>query len=318
MSVMTRVLAGTGVVVMAAGSLLFAQGGDAAKVVADMRAALGGEAKLAAIKTISASGNAMRAQGETSVGGDYEMVAELPDKFYTRRVAAQTPMGNIVIKQGFNGDGMIMDTEQPSMPGGGMMLRFGGPGANATPEQQAESKKQQVETSKQEFARMALGMFGATPGSVPVQFTYAGTADAPDGKADILDVKGSGTFAGKLFVDQKSHLPIMFSWMGKEPIMVTAGGPGGGVQTITRSGGSMSQADMDKMMADAEARMKAAEANRKMVEFRVYYADFKTVDGVKLPHKFQQSVAGEASTEITIDKFKLNPKLDAKQFEIAK
>ena len=113
MSVMTRVLAGTGVVVMAAGSLLFAQGGDAAKVVADMRAALGGEAKLAAIKTISASGNAMRAQGETSVGGDYEMVAELPDKFYTRRVAAQTPMGNIV--KGLINDGASLGISSRGM-----------------------------------------------------------------------------------------------------------------------------------------------------------------------------------------------------------
>ena len=100
--------------------------------------------------------------------------------------------------------------------------------------------------------------------------------------------------------------------------MNVGGGPGGGgMQTITRSGSS-SPADVDKMMKDLEERRKAAEANLKTVEYRVYYGDFKNVDGLKLPHKFQQSIAGNASSEITIDKFKVNPKVDAKQFETVK
>ena len=321
MSLATRVLVGTGVVVMTAGALVFAQGGDAAKVMADVRAALGGEQKLASVTALSGSGNAMRAQGETSTGGDYEFALAMPDKFFSKRVAAETPMGKVILKSGVNGDGLIQDTEQPSAPGGGMVMRFAGPGQslNATPEQQAEARKQQVENGKQEFARMALGMIGAAPANYPLQYTYSGTAEAPDGKADVLDVKGPGTFTGKLFVDQKSHLPLMFSWMAKEPLILNIGGPGGGgggANVVRMNAGS--QADMEKMMAEADARMKAAEANRKMVEYRVYYGDYKKVDGLMLPHKFQQSVAGAASSEITIDKYKVNPKIDAKQFDIVK
>lgn len=96
MSVSTRLLVGTGAVVMAAGAVLFAQGGDAAKVMADMRKALGGEQKLAAVKSLSATGKAQRAMGETSMGGDYELMLETPDKFSPsrwsrRRRSARSP-----------------------------------------------------------------------------------------------------------------------------------------------------------------------------------------------------------------------------------
>jgi len=327
MSLSTRVLVGTGAVVMATGAMLFAQGGDATKVMADMRKALGGEQKLAAVKSLSATGKSQRAMGETSMGGEYELMVEWPDKFYTRQVVAQLPMGNIVSKMGFNGDALIQDTEQPQMPGGGMMqIRMGGAPLNATPEQKAEGARKQVASSKQDLARMALGMFGAAVGNYPIEFTYGGTAEAPDGKADVINVKGPDEFAGKLFVDQKSHLPLMFTWMAKEPMVMNAsagGRAGGGVQDLTFGGGAgggqaPTPEEREKAMADMDARLKEAEANRKTVEFRMFYGDFQSVDGVQLPHHFQQAIAGNPSNEVTIEKYKINAKIDPKKFETVK
>lgn len=108
---------------------------------------------------------------------------------------------------------------------------------------------------------MALGMFGGAITARPLEYTYGGTAEAPDGKADIISVKGDGDFAGKLFVDQKSHLPLMFTWMAKEPLVMNMGtsdraaGAGGGGKAPTPE-------ERDKMMADLDAKMKEAEANR--------------------------------------------------------
>ena len=93
------------------------------------------------------------------------------------------------------------------------------------------------------FARLALGMFAASPAAFPLEFTYAGEAESADGKADVIDVKGEGEFAVRLFVDQQTHLPLMLSWMDKEPLVMTmgtggpgrAGGPGG--STFVASGG---------------------------------------------------------------------------------
>ncbi|TAK16215.1 MAG: hypothetical protein EPO35_05810 [Acidobacteria bacterium] len=316
----SKFLTGVGAVVMAAGAVLFAQGGDAAKVMADMRQALGGDKKLAAVKALTAVGKNDRVSGERTISGDFEMALELPEKFLTKQTLAQTPMGAVALTVGFNGAGLIQDTEAPQMPGGGVRMVFGGASPNATPEENKAAEARMITQQKQEFTRMALGLFGAGTSALPVEFTYGGVAESPDGKADIINVKGDGDFAGKLFVDQKSHLPLMFSWMAKEPVQMvqSAGRSGGGGQVMQfgRQGGAApTPEERDKMMKDLQDQMKAAEANRKTVEFRVYYGNYQDVDGVKLPHSFQQSIAGAASSEITIEKYKVNPKIDPKRFE---
>jgi hypothetical protein len=329
MSLSTRFLVGTGAVVMAAGAVLFAQGGDAAKVMADMRQALGGEQKLAAVKSLSATGKSQRAMGETSSGGDYELMLETPDKFFTKQVMAQTPIGAVSAKVGFNGDGLIQETEQPPQPAGmRMFVSAGGVGPNATPEARAAAAVRQVASSKEEFTRMALGMFGGAVSVAPLEYSYGGTAEAPDGKADVINVKGAGDFAGKLFVDQKTHLPLMFSWMAKEPMVMNMGpggrgasGGGAQMQTFTMGGGggkAPTPEERQKMMADLDAKMKEAEANRKMVEYRMFYSNYQSVDGIKLPHTFQQTIGSNPTTEVTIEKYKINPKIDPRKFETVK
>ena len=329
MNISSRFLTGVGAVVMTTGAVLFAQGTDAAKILADMRKALGGD-KLAAVKSLTAVGKNERSMGDRSTGGDFEMGLELPDRYFTKQVMMQTPMGNVSLTSGFNGAGLIQDSEVPQSPSGSVrMFTAGGAGPNATPEEQKAADAKIIATQKQEFARMALGIFGNSTTAFPLEFTYGGVAESADGKADIVNVKGEGDFAGKLFVDQKSHLPLMFSWMAKEPANVSSSsGPGvtrnsGGGATMTTFGGpgggrgasgNMSQEERDKLMKDMQDRMKAAEANRKTVEYRVYYGHYQDVDGLKLPHSFQQSIAGEAATEITIDKYKVNPKIDPKRF----
>jgi hypothetical protein len=311
---------------MTAGAMLFAQGGDAATVMADMRKALGGEQKLAAVKALSAAGKSQRSQGETSFGGEYELMLELPDKFFSRQVMAQTPMGAIAGKTGFNGNGLIQEMEQPPQMQGMRIVTGGSANPNATPEERAAAALRQVTTNKHELARMALGMFGNAVAGYSLDYTYGGVAEAPDGKADVINVKGPDDFAGKLFVDQKTHLPLMFTWMAKEPMVMSAsagrpGGPGG-AQVMTFGGGgggqSMSTEDRDKMIKDMEALRKEADANRKMVEYRMFYSDYQPVDGIQLPHTFQQAVGNSPFNEITIDKYKVNPKIDPKKFETVK
>jgi hypothetical protein len=339
MNFSSKLLTGVGAVVMSAGAVLFAQGGDAAKVLADMRQALGGDQKLAAMKSLSAVGRNDRAVGERTITGEYEMAFETPDRYFTKQVITSTPMGNVSLTSGFNGNGLIQDTEMPQAPGGGgMRMIVNGAPPNASPEERLASDTRALAQQKQEFARMALGILGNSTPAFPLQFTHGGVAESPDGKADIINVIGEGDFAGKLFVDQKTHLPLMFSWMAKEPVsMVQSSGPGragggpGGANVMTfggpggasRQGGTpmtagsagISQEDRDKMMADMQERMKEAEAKRKTVEFRVFYGNYQDVDGIKLPHSFQQSIAGNAASEITIEKYKINPKIDPKRFE---
>jgi len=105
--------------------------------------------------------------------------------------------------------------------------------------------------------------------------------------------------------------------MGSGPGMMA--GPGMQVQTFSRGGGAApSAADMEKMRADADVRLKEAEAKRRVVEYRLFYADYKAVNGVKIPMRIQKMVDGNATEEISFDQVKFNGKIDARTFQVTK
>ena len=335
------------VVTLVAGpAFVLGQAGDVNKVLADMRAALGGADKVAAVKTLTAVGKSARTNSQgASIEGDLELAMELPDKYVTRTVLANMGSMSVYRTAGFNGSGVINEIENPpNLSGGGgqIMIRTAGsgaPGQTMTPEQKAASDQRLLMASKKDFARMTVGMFGSSFEAFPVEFTYAGQADAPDGKAHVIAVKGADNFDAKLFIDTKTNLPLMLSWSDREPMVMqqninrggggggqqmVMGGGGGGATTFTqgagRSGGGppMSEEERAKMMADAEARMREAEAARKIVEYRIYYSNFKAVNGVQLPHTLQRSIDGKPSEEITFEEIKVNPKIDKNKFNVSK
>ena len=57
-----------------------------------------------------------------------------------------------------------------------------------------DPRRARVTAVKQDYARLALGLFAASSG-YPLAFSYAAMAEAPQGQADVLDVKGEGSFA---------------------------------------------------------------------------------------------------------------------------
>ena len=341
---MTRQLGvGVAVTLAAAGSMLAAQGRDVNQLLAGARTALGGP-KLEAVKTLTAVGRTVRAlPNGTSSESEFEVAVELPDKYLMRSVLAA--MGNMSVyrNSGFNGGQVIDEIDRPpSLSGGGVMhIRIAGPGGVTDPEkltaeEKADYEQKRLVANKKEFAKLALGMFAASPAAYPLELSDGGQAESPDGKADVIDVKGEGGFAAKLFIDAQTHLPLMLSWMDKEPITmtmgpggaVTTGAPGAGVAAsggnttftrIDRGGGApMTPEEREKMMKDLEARRKEAEAKARTVEYRVYYGDYKTVGGVQLPHRIQRAIDGKPTEEMIFDTFKVNPKIDAKKFQVAK
>jgi len=310
------------VVTLVAGpALVLGQAGDVNKVLADMRAALGGADTVAAVKTVTAVGRSARtnANGMTTEG-DIELAMELPDKYVARTVLANLGTMSVYRNAGFNGNGVINETENPpNLAGGGMvMIRMAGsagPGQTQTPEEKAAADERMILAAKKDFARMTLGMFGSSYDAFPLEFSYAGLAESADGKAHVIGVKGADNFDAKLFVDAQTHMPLMLTWSDKEPLQMVqninrGGGPGGGQPP--------SQEEVKKMMADAEARMKAAEAARKVVEYRIYYSNFKAVNGVKLPHTLQRSIDGKPTEETTFEQIKINPKIDKQKFTVSK
>jgi hypothetical protein len=256
--------------------------GDAAgRVISDMRTAMGGDAKLAAIKTLVVTGRTRQVRGDNLVPIEFEIQAELPDKFARRDEFPAQDAGPTVT--GFNGDRFVQSPLPQPPP-----ARPGGP-PPPTPQQLEAQARTQLVNAKQEFARLMLGLFAASYPSHPLTFAYVGQAEAPQGRADVLDVKGPGDFAARLFVDGKSHLPVMLSWQGRQP-PARGRGPGGG-SAVPPAGPPPP------------------------VENRLYFAEYRSFDGLQLPTRVRRAVAGDTTEETTFDRFRINARVDPRRFE---
>lgn len=272
------------VTLVAAGALVSAQAPDAARVLAEMQAALGGTGKVAAVRTLSAKGTIKRVNPRGTTEGETELALELPDKFVTRlQIAGEGPMAVFRIS-GFNGAGVINETDAPPNLADGMRARLGSDriggaaGAQQTPEQQAAIASRQLLVARKDFARLTLGMFGASYAGFPLTFAYGGEAESGDGVASIIEASGADDFKVQLFVDARSHLPLIMRWSD----------PGAGANA------------------------------GKMIERRIYFSDFKTVGGLKLPHTLRRSVDGQINEETTFVDIQVNPKFDGKKFAVSR
>ena len=268
----------------------WAQAPDAAKVMADARAALGGEARLAAVKTVIATGRTRQVQGNNLVPIEFEIQIELPDKYARRDEIPARESGPTTL--GFNGDALIQVPPAPAPP-----PRAGAP--PPTPEQLAAASRARVTGIKQDVARVALGMFASSFGSYPLTFTYAAQAEAPQGKADVIDVAGPGGFAARLFVNSQTHLPVMVTWEVRGPAGGARGaGPGAPPPAAATPGASPQTA--------------AAPA----VEHRLYFADYREVEGLQLPFRLRHAVGSETTEETTFDRYRINARVDARRFVV--
>jgi len=311
---------------------------DPAKVLAAAREALGGEKRLSAVKTFVATGRTRQVRGDNLVPIEFEIACELPDKYVRKDEIPAQESGPTAT--GFNGDELIQVPPQsaPGMPPG-MTGRAGAPAP--TEAQLANARKARVAAVKQDFVRLTLGMFATSFSSYPLTFTYVGQAEAPQGKADVLDVKGAANFTVRLFVNTETHLPIMVSWQLPTP----AGrgrGPGG---EAPPSPGGNPPAPAGRAPAGAPQREGApprppaappppATAGQALPpggappaaagqapaprESRIYFADFRDVNGMQFPFRLRRAVAGETIEETTFDGFKINARIDPKKFEVSK
>ena len=276
----------------------------AEEVLKQAREAIGGE-RLQKIESLHINGQYRRVFGDRQMGGDREISISLPDKYLVED--SMNPGGmstSIVNTRGLNGERAWSGSSGGG--GGAMIIRFGnGPGgAQLTPEQMEAAQRRMYLA---EFSRYLLAMILTPPASMQIEFKYAGESDVEDLPADVLDVTGPDRFAARLFFDKKTHLPLLLSYRGPKPRMLT----------MTRQGGEPATAEEIKKARDeAEKKMQAeAPAAPEEVDFFIRLTDHKKVDGVMLPHKFTFLTESEVSEEFEVSKYQVNPQFKADKFQ---
>jgi hypothetical protein len=84
---------------------------------------------------------------------------------------------------------------------------------------------------------------------------------------------------------------------------------------MTRRIEGATREDAEKAAHEAEKKSQAQQQEAKEVEVQVYLSEYRSVDGVSLPHQITRSIDGKVSEEWEIKKFKINPPLKAERFK---
>lgn len=284
----------------------------AAAVVAAAREALGGEKKLSAVRTVVATGRTRQVRGDNLVPIEFEIAIELPDKYVRKDEIPAQESGPT--STGFNGDALLQ-VPAPAPP----PARAGGP-PPPTPDQLAAAGRTRLATVRQDFARLMLGMFAGSSSVYPLTFTYVGKAEAPQGKADVLDVKGPsgpGALSARLFVNADTHLPIMITWTAPVPPM-RGGPPRGGPPS--RDGAPPASAGQPPSPPGSLAAPagQGGGGQPSPPESRLYFGEYRDVNGMQFPFRLRRALGPDTVEETTFDGFKINVKIDPRKFEVRK
>ena len=147
---------------------------------------------------------------------------------------------------------------------------------------------------RKENAFYLLQLLLMAPSYAPVEFVYAGEAQAEDGRADVLDVKGLSDFTVRLYFDKESHQLLMMSY--QEPASQ-------GVLFARGRAGNRST--------------KPGETPKEQsTEVKLHFSDYRAEDGIVVPHLITEDRDGKTIEEKKLKSFKINPAFKPGHFEI--
>jgi hypothetical protein len=70
------------------------------------------------------------------------------------------------------------------------------------------------------------------------------------------------------------------------------------------------RAEIEKARKDAEA------TPPKMIEYRLFFSDYRKVDGLSMPHRIARGSGGKTTEEWDVTSYKVNPTFKADRFKV--
>lgn len=295
---MARRTAWVRVIVFACASILAASasGQDRAQeVLTRAKQALGSEAALNSVTSLAvkATVRTVLTTAGREISSDVQVELLLPDKIRKSQVVSFGGISLEVIT-GLSGERVFVDD-------GGMSAAAGvdplsGPRRATT-----------LRNLRQENLRLQTVWLLSPPRGAPFTITYAGEAEAPDGKADVLDVSGPDAFSLRLFLDKRTHRLLMATFPVEIPAMDKTQ-----IQEAAKKAAAENPNPRDAAKAHAELLQRAP---RKTVSVQMRFSDYRKVDGIWCPHEMTIDMEGQSHEEWKVASYKLNPPLKPERFE---
>src|SRR4051812_30453288 len=156
---------------MAAGGYAARASGDtkAEQLMAQARAALGGDKNLNKVPGLTATGTYQRTMGERQLSGEVTLDLQLPAKLL--RTQSVNPMGDMtmVIEQGVSGEKLLRNQRTINAPPGAIIRQAAAPAGDA--------EAQAIRNARADLARTVLTFLLKSSASMPVEFAAGGEAE---------------------------------------------------------------------------------------------------------------------------------------------
>jgi hypothetical protein len=253
----------------------------AERMLALARQAIGGADGVERVRTLTATGRFRRVLAEMEMEGELDLALQPPDKLL--RTETLRLRGHAITRQlGVNGSRLLRSTRNQA--DGSRADPFALPKGAPRVVSEEELERGLVRLQRAEMARLLMVWLVTPPPGWGLDLTYVGRAESPEGAADVIEARGPHDFWARLFLDARTHRPLLLAYQGVRP-------PG-------RSRPSPS-----------------AVTPPPLEEFQLFVADYRTVGPLVLPHRVTVSVGADTTEEWDIDTFRINPPLDADAFE---
>ncbi|HMS39021.1 MAG TPA: hypothetical protein PKE69_02260 [Pyrinomonadaceae bacterium] len=276
------------------------------------RQAIGGEQNIKAMQALTIKGKASKTFEFDNISrveqGDWELNLQLPNKMSKslkietdnkigggeKNVVAGKQIDVVVVRKG--GEVVTEDVrgESPQKvvivkkDEGGNVVTENVVGTEITPRVVRGERINAEDFHKNELFRTMLSLFLTTPNGTDAEFKFVGEQNVDGTNCEVVQIN-SGASGIKLFINKSTHLPVMMSYTDAKPMIFT----------FTTKGDNTNETEMPKMV------MNRAEVQ--MGEFQVKFTDYRTVNGVQLPHKWTQTIDGKTDETIEVSAYEFNP-----------
>ncbi len=252
-------------------------------VLRQAREAIGGEARLQAVRTLSVKGG-FQTQHERQRFElvEFQMAFALPDRFL---VSNNWPGAFLQRVGGFNGDRLI---EQRLWRDKWTDLDVGDGGK--------EDLGREMAARRRESLRYLVAWLLGAPPECRVEFTDAGEERTDQGPADVVLAKGAYDFAARLLFHKQTHRLLFVAY--HEPPLPPPAPPG--ANETPQPG--------EPLFTTLEGPASKAE------ESRMHLSSFHDDDGIRFPHSMRVESEGLVQ-EWSISRIRVNPAFDAGLFE---
>jgi hypothetical protein len=288
---------------------------------AQARDALGGEPALASVHGLSLQGHFHRLPPPDTgasdaarpprgpfgrdAAGELDLDVALPDKMRREESISMAGGPSFTMIMGLSGARAWMGTEGAAGGRGFGGGRGGGPRGEVDTRSPEDRKAMEEERRaamgrrlQAELARLRLALL-ADPGD-GASVAYAGAAESPDGRADVLDVTSASGTSARLFLDATTHVPLMVTYQETMP--------------ARRFRRPMPADGVDRPDAPVPVASPSEAAPRTM-EVTLFLSDRRAVDGLQLPYHVSRAVNGNVVEEWDVARWRVNPAFKPERFE---